>query len=68
MSSLEAFVASAALDFVLASAFFSTGSDFLLAGSEPRCSDTVTVTASLRWESYVSESKNAPPNTSEGGN
>ena len=47
----EVAVASAALDFLLASSFFSVDSDFLLAGSEPRCSDTVTVTASLLWES-----------------
>jgi hypothetical protein len=52
---------------LLASAFFSVASDFLLACSEPRCSDTVTVTASLLWESYVCDSKNAPPNTTEGG-
>jgi hypothetical protein len=49
MSSVDASVASAVLDFVLTPALFSVDSDFLLAGSEPRCSDTVTVTASLPW-------------------
>jgi hypothetical protein len=62
MSSLDASVASVALDFVLTPALFSVDSDFLLAGSEPRCSDTVTVTASLLWESQFVIAKNAPPN------
>ena len=66
MSSLEASVASAALDFLLTPALLSVDSDFLLAGSEPRCSDTVTVTASLLRESYVCDSKIAPPNSGGG--
>ena len=62
MSSEVAAADSGPLDFLVGSVFFSVASDRLPACSEPRCSDTVTVTASLVWRSHFRDSSGAPPN------